>query len=367
MHKLFLPALGLAGFSFARPSPDGSTLSIPTASLTGFPTDYLPPWNFSGVPRGSLFIPLNPAEFHHLEWRFARGPSPAGNFRGGQLIASIASQLDPIWKSTTDRAFMPIVHTMEARNNPYRNILHSIRPSSSTVRPEAVLTPLKVGIVYCWMMHLAVQWPSWPGHIVASIYNGDQGVTGTLLGWLNVENMPQTGTTSTPAVSGFNDSTATMNRENGIRIVTNSSKISNKELSEVPKAIRERSWLECAVLLMIACFNSPPSAPVVDSLSPSTGTSIVTLHYRSTVDLKMEANVTLFRDERRELKFHHMIELLQGLVILATGRDMWDNCETGVAKPGDGTPLAHISFGRTWRDDRPHQVSLGQGIAFSQA
>ena len=368
MQKLFLTALGLAGFSFARPSPDGSTLSIPTVSLTGFPTDYLPPWNFSGDPQKSLFVPLNPSEYHHLEQRFAWGPSPAGDFKGGQLIASIASQLDPIWKSTTDRAFIPIVRTLEARNNPFRNILHTIRPSSSTVHPEAVLTPLKVGITYCWMMRLAVKWPSWSGHIVASIYNGDEGALGTLLGWINVENKPQTGTISTPAVSGFNDSTAVMNPESEIRIITIPSQISNQELFEIPKAIRERSWLDCFVQLMLISLSFLPSASVVDNLSPTpAGTHTVILHYRSTVDPKMEANVTLYSDERKRVKFHHMVGLLQQMVVSAAARDIWDNTETGEAKPESGPALAFISFGRTWRDDRPHQVSMGKGIAFSQA
>ncbi|KAL8789108.1 MAG: hypothetical protein Q9195_006974 [Heterodermia aff. obscurata] len=365
---MFLSFLVLVGFCFARPSPDGSLFSTPTAPLTGFPAEYLPSWNYSGDRKGSLFVPLYPGDYHHLEQRFARGPSPAGDFRGGQLITSIFAQLDPLWKSTAGTAFTPIVHIMEERNRPFLNVLHTIRPSSSTVRPEAVLTPLKVGIVYCWMMRLAVEWPSWSGHIVASIYNGDAGALGTLLGWINVENLPQTRTESTPAASGYNDSTAVVEREDGIRIGIYKSNSTDDEFSEIPKAIRERSWLECCVLLMVACLQYSPSASIVDNIPAPTGSEQVwTLHYRSTVDPKMEANVTVFRDESRELKFHHMVEVVRGLVILATERDMWDNSEIGEVKPERGASLALITFGRTWRDDRPHQVAMGDGIALSQS
>ena len=368
MHKMLRPFLLLVGFSFARPSPDGSILSTPTASLTGFPTEYLPPWNISGDLEGSLFVPLHPGDYHHLEQRFARGPSPAGDFRGGQLIASIVSQLDPVWKSTSDTAFMPIVHTLQERNIPFRNILHTVRPSSSTVRPEAVLTPLKVGIVYCSMMRLAVQWPSWSGHIVASIYNGDAGAIGTLLGWINVENLPQTRTKSTSAASGFNDSTATLDQEGEIHVGINRSKSANNEFSEIPKAIRERSWLECSVSAILSCMRFSSSGSVADHLpAPTASENAVTLHYRSTVDPKMESNITLYRDERRQLKFHQLVQVLQNMVIRATQRDIWDSSETGEVMEGEsGLTLALVSFGRTWRDDRPHQVSIGNGIALSQ-
>lgn len=264
---------------------------------------------------------------------------------------------------------MPIVHTMEDRNNPFRNILHTIRPSSSTVRPEAVLTPFKVGIAYCWMMRLAVLWPSWSGHIVASIYNGDAGAIGALLGWINVKNLPQTRTRSTPAAPGYNNSTAMMDREGGIHVGMNQSKSTSNEFREIPKAIRERSWLECSVLLILSFIKFSPSASLIDNLpAPTAGEHAFTLHMRSTVDPKMEANVTVFRDERRRLEFHHMVQVLQHLVILAAERDVWDNSETGEVKPEESGPtLALVSFGRTWRDDRPHQVSRGNGIALSQS
>ena len=232
---MFLPFLFLVDFCLASQLPGSSTLAISTTSLTGFPTEYLPHWNFSGGSGGSLFVPLDPSDYHHLEQRFARGPSPAGDFRGGQLIASIVSQLYPMWKSTTSTAFTPIVRTTEIRNNLFRNILHTIRPSSSTVRPEAVLTPIKVGIVYCWMMRLAVRWPSWPGHIIASIYNGEAGALGTLLGWINVENLPQTRIRSTPAGPGNNDSTAMMDRDGEIHIGINRSKSTNNDFSRSQK------------------------------------------------------------------------------------------------------------------------------------
>ena len=368
MHNMFLPFLFLVDFCLASQLPSSSTLAISTASLTGFPTEHLPPWSFSDGSGASLFVPLDPADYHHLEQRFARGPSPAGDFRGGQLVASIVSQLVPIWKSTTSTAFTPIVRSTENRNSPFRNILHTIRPSSSTVRPEAVLTSIKVGIVYCWMMQLAVRWQSWSGHIVASIYNGEEGALGALLGWINVENLPQTRIRSTPAGSGYNDSTAMINRDGEIHISINRSKSTNNEFFEIPKAIRERSWLECFVPLILNSMEYLPSASLIDNLpAPTASEATWILHYRSTIDPKMEANVTVSRDERRRLKFHHMVHGLQGLVLLATERDIWDNREIGTVKPEGGPVLARISFGRTWRDDRPRQVTIGNGIALSQS
>ena len=365
---MFLPFFVLVGFCIARPSPGGSTLPTSTASLAGFPAELLPPWNVSGGSGGNLSVPLSPGGFHHLEQRFARGPSLAGDFRGGQLISSIISQLEPIWRSSVSTAFTPIIRTVEDINGPYRNILHTIHPFSSSVNPDAVLTPLKVGIVYCWMLRLAPQWPSWSGHIVASIYNGEAGALGALLGWINVENLLQTRTSSTAAASEHNDSTASMDREGDIVIGMSQSTSSSNGLSEIPKAIRERSWLECLVSLLIPCIKFPPSAPVVDNLpAPAPSQRALTFHYRSRVDPKMEGNLTIYPDAGRRLKFHHMVQTLQALVISVTERDIWDNKEHAAIKPEGGPIIARISFGRTWRDDRPHQVTIGNGIALSQS
>lgn len=366
MHKMFLPFLALVGLCFARPSPDGSLLSTEADLFTGFPTEYSPLWNLSGGYRGSLFVPLNPRDYPHVEQKFARGPSPAGDFRGGQLISSIISQLDPIWKSTTDVAFTPIVHKIYQRNGPFRNVLHTIRPSSSTVRPEAVLTPLKVGIAYLWIMKLAVQnWPAWPGHIVGSIYNEDAGALGTLVGWINVQNLPETRLENTPAVSGHNVSTAMMDQKGDIRISMNRSESNSHEFSEIPKVLRERSWLQCFILLIIDCMRFSPSASVRGNLLP--GTQSMTLHYRSIIDPKMEANLTFVRDENWSLKFHHLVEVLRNMVDYATERDIWDNKELAFAREtSQGPVLAFISFGRTWRD-RPNQITLGNGIAHSES
>ena len=92
MHKMFLPFLVWVGFWFANPLPDDFTLSTPTASLTGHPTEFLLAWNYSENSEGSLFVPLSLEDHHDLEQIFARGPSPAGDFRG-QLIASLFRSL----------------------------------------------------------------------------------------------------------------------------------------------------------------------------------------------------------------------------------------------------------------------------------
>ena len=337
VHAIRLPLIG---------SPDEYN-DLPIGSPQS-----VPPSNTSGGLVGTLSLPLNPSEHLNLKQRFTFGAARAGTFKGGHLIASIIQRLYTCWKNTANA---PILGFEEDRVSPFLNILHTIHPS---LLPGAVLSPLKVEVVYSWMIkEVVLRQQHWPGRITASVYNADHsGRLGLPLGVINVENSPSFRTESISPSLGDTSQVSAFIETGNDRIVTNVSTSTNSELSAISKSIREKSWLDCYIQIMLYILEHPASASVLSTF-PLPAYS-ATLHFRSTIDVKMEGNLTVTRDTGT-LKWDHLARVLMKLGVEAATEDQWENTESTRISM-DGRIIAKISFGRTWRPGRGG-VPVGDG------
>ncbi|KAL8724983.1 MAG: hypothetical protein Q9181_006587, partial [Wetmoreana brouardii] len=224
----------------------------------------------------------------------------------------------------------PIIRVEESRPQPFPNIFHLVRPSASTIRRGAVLTPLKVGIVYCWMLReVLFNRQSWPGMITASIYNNNgRGGPGTLLGWINVANSrdtPRAGTKSIATSPGDDDQNNTFGPHGKFRIVATAGNGAAGELSTIPIATRERSWLDCYHQILMYLLAYPPDGSVTAALPPQPpGKRWFTAHFRSTIDAKMEGNVSIAWDNGG-MTWDVLAVSMHVLLAEAAIRNKWDN------------------------------------------
>lgn len=306
----------------------------------GFPAQYLPPSNQSIDSGENLVLPLDPSQHQDLQQTFTYSPAGAGPFKGGQLIASITSRIYKAWKAMSNE---PILQPEEHRQIPFQNILHTIFPSSS--RPPDVLTPLKVGIVYCWTMREALRQETWPGNIIASIYHADHGRLDLLLGWIIVRNSPQvlSGNNTfsldvTPPVSNIDPSAR-------FHFVTDENNGTYGKPSTIPKPTRERAWLECFVSMLFWTLKHASSAEVTASLPPLVpGMDTYILHFPSATDTRMEGKLTIAGDSGG-LKWDVIVVSMQALATKAALRDEWDSKEKiDIAVMGE--QVVNIRFGR---------------------
>ncbi|KAI4236341.1 MAG: hypothetical protein L6R40_006180 [Gallowayella cf. fulva] len=94
---------------------------------------------------------------------FSYQDSPAA---GLQLAASIVSSIDHLWRDTSNR---PITDPVAERLEPFEQFDFHVSPS---MRRGPELTPVKVGLGYCWILNGLTQQQLWPGHIRAILYEG---------------------------------------------------------------------------------------------------------------------------------------------------------------------------------------------------
>lgn len=114
----------------------------------------------------NLTLPLYPGWHPEIEQTIVLSPGIPPD--GSQLIANMATFLYHIWIDTANTI---VSKTIVVDNPPFTNFRWTVTPSP--VFP-AVLTPLKVGIVTCWVMREVVENPKWPGHIHARIWDANE-------------------------------------------------------------------------------------------------------------------------------------------------------------------------------------------------
>ncbi|KAL8634750.1 MAG: hypothetical protein Q9228_007680, partial [Teloschistes exilis] len=282
MSHLFLGLLLYSSTGLAIPTPDDSLISNSSTSPPGFPPHELPPLNISDFSLGNLYLPIGPDATLTQTITFAS--SPSGPFDGGHLISSIISKVYTLWK---DSANAPFRRAEEDRGSPFTEVLYAIHPS---LHARTELTPLKAGIVYCWIIRQVFRESSWPGQITARISNTDRGRIGREIGTIRVINSPLRTTTieSTPQSPGLhNISTPSL---------TNTSKFTSSELNTVPKTTRQKAWLQIFSEIMLFVFARPAYQFVDDFIhqthSPSAGA--VTLRFPSMIEDELEGRLVFY-------------------------------------------------------------------------
>ena len=319
---------------------EGVATSTLTTLPIGFPASYLPPANDTASPAGSLQLPLNPSQ--HLDFRLeiilGPGSSKAGLFRGGQLISSSLSMAIFAWQNAQN---LPISHNIYQRNEPFRNILHIIQPT--LLSETLTLTPLTVGIVYCWMMHRVTERHTWPGVITAGIYNKTLvGRLGLPLGVIEVQNQPE-------AFSANKTDLEPYSTQNGNSSIVIDVRDNNHQLSaSYSKAARERVWFGAFYQMVIWVLEKPPSGRVINSIAPIPGT-YSTMHFYSRLDVtpRIVGNLSISKYVGT-LPWKSVAETMLDLSIRAAQADRWE-CEETANVVWEGIIVVRIKFGRVSR------------------
>ncbi|KAL8684448.1 MAG: hypothetical protein Q9224_006346, partial [Gallowayella concinna] len=190
---------------------------------------------------GTLTSPLNPIVRSQVSQQITYGagiqPRPI------ESIANIAWVIYYWWVDTTN---LRITKRTECLVPPFANFKWIIDPK---VTPGAQLTPLKLGIVACWIMRGVLEQQQWPGEIKATIFNANQRSRYALeIGTLSITNMGYRSLASAgadtllPASISPNDEKFTPNPED-IR-PGNETSAADSPVSVNPTLV-ERRWLQC--------------------------------------------------------------------------------------------------------------------------
>ncbi|KAL8686894.1 MAG: hypothetical protein Q9218_006782 [Villophora microphyllina] len=327
MHPLVVGLVLYLSTGLARPTTDNSLLSNFNSSPPGFPTHDLPPLNRSDFLVGNLLLPIGPDAT--LTQTITYASSPSGPFDGGHLISSIIGRVYRLWKDSVNT---PILRPEEDRSQPYMEILHAIQPS---LLPRVDLTPLKSGIVYCWIVRQVLLQNSWPGEIIAEISNADRGRVGREVGTIRVINSPlRAATEDTLQMPALNTSSPG---------ITQSSEFTTSAINAIPKSTRQKAWLQVFSEIMLFVFARPPNQFVEDFFRRTHTSETATLYFPSVIDHQLEGRL-VFYGGNPDVVWDQVARNAQPLAHLAILRDQWDYKEAMSIGPR-GSPFMSILFG----------------------
>ncbi|KAI4199456.1 MAG: hypothetical protein LQ350_004597 [Teloschistes chrysophthalmus] len=332
MHQLILGLFLYLTTGLAIPTPDDSLKSNSISSPPGFPARELPPLNISDFSIGNLHLPIRPDAT--LTQTITYDSSPFGPFDPGHLISSVIGKVYPLWRDTANA---PILRSSEERSSPFTEVLLAIQPSL-LVRTE--LTPLKVGIVYCWIVRQVLLESSWPGQITARISNADHGRVGRWVGTIRVINSPLRKTTenNTLQLPGLNNTSTPS-------LTNTPSELTSSALTTSPKPTRQKAWLQIFSEIMFFIYSRPPYKPVDDFTRRTGAKGRVTMHFPSIIIDGLEGRM-FFYEGKPDLVWDQVAANVQQLAHLAISRDEWDCRETVNLGPV-GTPYVSVVFTRS--------------------
>ncbi|KAL8688941.1 MAG: hypothetical protein Q9218_005266 [Villophora microphyllina] len=102
------------------------------------------------------------------------------------LATDIIVAIRSAWKDTNN---IPLTKPSAQRQVPFYDWEFRVRPN---FQPPRSLTPNKVGLALCWILHRLLQVPYWPGHVLARIFEGE-GQQKRQIGSVNIDNVPVRG------------------------------------------------------------------------------------------------------------------------------------------------------------------------------
>ncbi|KAI4224977.1 MAG: hypothetical protein LQ349_007139 [Xanthoria aureola] len=217
MHAVVLGnVLALISLSSARPAQHD--ISNSTGLAQGFPAQYLPSPRRNATEMNSmhLTLPFDPQGYPGFQpvITFDFRDPPA---RGLEMAQSILSTIYYTWM---DLASRPLTSERAGRQLPFSQFNYHFRPS---MNPGTTLTPIKIGVACCWILHNLLDLRRWPGHALAILYE-EQRRPRQLIGAVQIDNAPQGVELASAAGSDDNNSTGV--------------------LSDVPIR-RAQRWLRC--------------------------------------------------------------------------------------------------------------------------
>lgn len=251
MFSGLLGFLAIGKFCYAMPTQQPVSQSINLdAPLWGFPAAELP--LASNLSAGTLGKPLDPNGHRqvHYKYQFAVGNAP----KGPELIANLAANIYDPWKDTANHRIRSPIQTGKA---PFSNLEWTIIPNLVT---GAVFTPVKVGIVACWLMCTLPYQHAWPGRIRARIWDSSrQEQYAVQTGTLDIVNRGRLSAISTNNEVGSGNTTS-----------------SPLELAALPISIEKR-WLQCFSQMYWLTVSNYFEAHVADDpriIAPDRGESV---------------------------------------------------------------------------------------------
>ncbi|KAL9589316.1 MAG: hypothetical protein Q9203_001877, partial [Teloschistes exilis] len=242
MCRALLCVLTLASVSFARPEQQSTTRSLTVIGpFHGFPAEDLPLTTLSQTDTTlNLTFPLDPSQ--HSEIDQVIKTEPGIRPHGIELVAAISRRIYENWKDTANA---PIDSNIHDRELPFRSFEFVTQPSRAH---GTVLTPLKVGIVLCWVMQSVLEANYWPGVIHANIYDQRaQGQHTFQVGTLHIVNSPPRRLTSASL-----ESSAISPKANAVSV-------------GIPERV-ERRWLMCWTTLFFFALKFHLDQNVRDNL-----------------------------------------------------------------------------------------------------
>ena len=104
--------------------------------------------------------------------------------RGLELAQSILTTIYHAWM---DIASPPLTKPLIKRQAPFQQFIYHFWPS---LVQGTALTPQKIGLLSCWILNSLIEAESWPGHLLAAIYEGP-GLQKLLVGSMQIDNLPR--------------------------------------------------------------------------------------------------------------------------------------------------------------------------------
>lgn len=181
-------------------------------------------------------LPLRPEEFKE-DIDFELWHDPRNAPQGVELITSIAYSIYSYWKDTAN---LPIRGKIDGRRLPFSDFEYIVEPLNLQ-SGFAELTPLKLGVVSCYILHNILPLPTWPGTIRAEIWDSTaQSQRALAVGMMTIKNLP---------------SRASTNSDPGTTNLTVS----------IPRS-QEKPWLACWTTFFNFVMAQPNSGSVMEKL-----------------------------------------------------------------------------------------------------
>lgn len=295
MYRIFLSLITIASLCIARPLVDEPSSLLSRSPSLGFPAQYLPKigqplkfactrfhrrtilmscssiYNQTDPPDHNLKIPMIPGDHAHLRswvtYDFDRYAEP----RLGEFVVSVSMRIMEYWVNEINA---PIRTRSSYRRRPYFEFEYIVEPIS---RPGAVLTPVKAGLGYCWLLQnvlgqrlsLAV-----PGYVRANLFENSYSMQ---IATLEVayrpvpSRMPGGATMANDTV----ETTQTSNREATTIVRPGGNATTPRQITDLTiPSYRQKRWFSCYAKLIFEIVQMPKSGIVTDYWpGPSSSTS----------------------------------------------------------------------------------------------
>ncbi|KAL9009238.1 MAG: hypothetical protein Q9173_005717 [Seirophora scorigena] len=200
----------------------------------------------------NLTLPISPAS--HVDFGtevlFNGGNPP----RGIDLVSSLATTIYKAWQDTAN---LRISNPFDGVQQPFNQLYYQVRPSN--LRGTS-LTPLKLGLATCQVLHLVVSQPRWPGVIRATMVDTSE---------LHSHRKLVDGSMTITNLSPHSVAPAT--------ITADKSKPADSSGLTIPSLVESR-WFLCFTQVLFFMVQHPVSAMVTDD--PRLSPKPTTIRYR---------------------------------------------------------------------------------------